>query len=274
MRLLRILPVLLFFVGLARAAETQPFELGVVPYLPTASLITHYQPLRTHLEKRLGRPVTLTTAPDFPTFIGRCLRQEYDVIVLGSGLGRFLQTEAGYRPLVVAKRNTKAIVMVDRQAPYASLKDLAGRRVAMVDAAPGLTQFGKEAFRKAGMLPGRDYHIQFVTSPSNALHAVLQGETDAGVTTANLVPQLSVEDSQRLRILAESQEFPGLMFLLRPGAGIGPAQMQDILLRFDETDSGRRFIQALALDGLRIPAERELKALDDFLPEIRKRFRD
>ena len=59
-----------------------------------------------------------------------------------------------------------------------------------------------------------------------------------------------------------------------PGAGIGPAQMQDILLRFDETDSGRRFIQALALDGLRIPAERELKALDDFLPEIRKRFRD
>ena len=182
--------LILLFAGLSQAApsaESRPFELGIAPYLPTTTLVTVYQPLRAHLEAQLKRPVVLTTAPDFITFQERCLRKEYDAIILGPGMGRFIQVEAGYQPAAVTKRNIKALVIVRRDAPIASLKDLAGKRVAMLEPMLILTQLGKEIFRQAGMQPERDYHIQVVKSPSNAIHAVLQGEVDAGITTVPVV---------------------------------------------------------------------------------------
>ncbi len=201
----------------------------------------------------------------------RILRKEYDAIILGPGMGRFVQVEAGYQPVAVTKRNIKALVIVKRDAPYAGLKDLAGKRVAMLEPMLILTQLGKELFRQAGMQPERDYHVQVVKSPSNVVHAVLQGEVEAGVTTSNLVPQLADDMKQRLRILTESREIPGLMFMLRHATHIQHPQLQEILLQFEHTETGRKFIEKLAMDGLRIPGNAEMKALDSFLPEYRKR---
>lgn len=265
-------PLIVGLCQAAGAAEPKPFELGIAPYLPTATLVAAYQPLRTHLEEKLKRPVILTTAPDFITFQVRCLRKEYDMAILGPGMARFVQVEAGYQPAAVTKRNVKALVIVKRNAPFASLNDLAGRRVAMLEPMLILTQLGKELFRQAGMQPERDYHIQVVKSPSNAVHAVLQSEVDAGVTTVNLVLQLADDMKQRLRILTESREIPGLMFMLHPATRILHPKLQDILLQFERTETGRVFIETLAMDGLRTPAREEMKGLDSFLPEYRKHF--
>ncbi len=273
MRILRIV-LIVFCTGLnqtAAAAEPRPFELGIVPYLPTTTLVTAYQPLRTQLEVTLKRPVVLTTAPDFVTFLERCLRKEYDAIILGPGLGRFVQLEAGYQPVAVTKRNIKALVIVDRNAPYESIKDLGGKRVAMLEPILILSQLGKEVFRKAGMQPERDYRILVVKTPSNAVHTVLQGEAEAGITTVNLIPQLADEIKHRLRILAESRDIPGLMFMLLPANQGQHLRLQEALLHFEHTEAGRKFVQTLDMDGLRIPGRDEMKAMDSFLPEYRKR---
>ncbi|MCB1892635.1 MAG: PhnD/SsuA/transferrin family substrate-binding protein, partial [Rhodocyclaceae bacterium] len=128
-------------------------------------------------------------------------------------------------------------------------------------------------FRQAGMQPERDYRIQIVKSPSNAVHAVLQGEVEAGITTANLIPQLTDDMKQRLRVLSESREIPGLMFMLLPAAHTRHPQLQDILLQFEHSEAGQKFVEALAVDGFRIPGSEEMKGLDNFLPEYRKHFR-
>lgn len=275
MRIPRMLLILSFasLVQVAKASEPRPFELGVVPYLPTTKLVMAYQPLRGHLENELKRPVVLSTAPDFVTFLERCLRKEYDAIVLGPGLGRFVQIEAGYQPLAVTSRNIKAIIIVERHAPHTRLKDLSGKRVAMLDPMIVLSQLGRETFRQSGMQPDRDYRIRIVKTPSNAAHAVLQGEVEAGVTTANLVPQLAEDMKHRLRVLAESREIPGLMFMLQPTPALRIDQARDILMRFEKTEAGRQFIDAMVMDGLRKPSEREIKSLDVFLPEFRKHFK-
>jgi len=275
MRIPRMLLILSFasLVQVAKASEPRPFELGVVPYLPTTKLVMAYQPLRGYLENELKRPVALSTAPDFVTFLERCLRKEYDAIVLGPGLGRFVQIEAGYQPLAVTSRNIKAIIIVERHAPYTRLKDLSGKRVAMLDPMIVLSQLGRETFRQSGMQPDRDYRIRIVKTPSNAAYAVLQGEVEAGVTTANLVPQLAEDMKHRLRVLAESREIPGLMFMLQPTPALRIDQARDILMRFEKTEAGRQFIDAMVMDGLRKPSEREIKSLDVFLPEFRKHFK-
>lgn len=266
----------IFMLGIlsqaALAAAPKPFELGIVPYLPTTTLVIAYQPLRDHLEETLKRPVVLTTAPDFTTFLQRCLRKEYDAIILGPGLGRFVQLEAQYRPVAAARRNIKALVVVDRNAPYVKLNDLRDKHVAMQEPMLVLTQLGRDVFRQAGMKPDRDYRIQQVKTPGNAVHAVLQGEADAGITTANLIPQLTEDMRQRLRTLAESREIPGLLFMQQSASHDRHPRLQEILLNFERTDTGRKFIQALELDGLRIPGKDEMKAMDVFLPEYKKQF--
>ena len=40
---------------------------------------------------------------------------------------------------------------------------------------------------------------------------------------------------------------------------------------FRSTDEGRRFVDDLAFEGLRPVGEAEMKAMDSFLPELRKR---
>jgi phosphonate transport system substrate-binding protein len=273
MNMLRVL-VTLFVAGLslaARTAEPRPFELGIIPYLPTAKLIDTYQPLRAHLEAGLQRPVVISTAPDFKTFLDRSLRREYDMVVIGPGLGRLVQVDAGYAPLLASRRNIKALIVVRRDAPHAKLKDLADRRIAMIDTMTGLSQLGQETLRLSGMLPERDYKLLIVNSPSNALQSVLHDEADAGVTTTNLIPQLDEETKGRLRILAESREISGLWFMLKKNAGPDPIRMRAMLLGFEKTDAGRQFIGSLALDGLRPLVESEMKAMDSFLPELRKR---
>lgn len=274
MRILRIL-LILSFASLnqaAKAAGPKPFELGIVLYLPTTNLFVAFQPLRTHLEKELQRPVALSTAPDFVTFLERCLRREYDAIILGPGLGRFAELEAGYQPLFVTQRNIKALIIVERNAPYAGVKDLSGKRVAMLEPMIVLSQLGRQIFRQSGMQPERDYRIHLVKTPSNAIHAVLQGEAEAGVTTANLVPQLAEEMKHRLRVLAESREIPGLMIMLLSADANNPNHVREILMRFEKTEAGRQFMESLAMEGWRVPSEREIKSLDVFLPEIRKHF--
>jgi phosphonate transport system substrate-binding protein len=268
------IPVVLFLAVLslaARADEARPFELGVVPYLPTTRVVTAYQPLRNYLEASLKRPVVLSTAPSFTTFLDRCLNKEYDLVVLGPGLGRHIQTEAGYVPLTASKRNIRALIVTRRDAPYASLKDLAGKRIAQIEPMTGLSQLGRETLRQAGLLPERDYRMLIVNSPSNALQSVLHEEAEAGVITNNLLPQLGEEQKARLRILAESREIPGIWFLLGKNAGTGAENARRLLLAFERTDEGRRFVDDLAFEGLRPVGEAEMKAMDSFLPELRKR---
>lgn len=255
----------------SRASDTRPFELGIVPYLPTARVITAYQPLRDYLEARLQRPVVLSTAPSFTAFLERCLRKEYDMVVLGPGLGRLIQAEAGYVPLAASRRSIKALIVTKHDAPHAGLKDLSGKRIAMIDPMTGLSQLGRETLRQAGLQPERDYRMQIVNSPSNALQSVLHDEVDAGVITTNLIPQLKDDQKARLRILAESREIPGIWFMLGKDAATGTESAKRLLLAFEKTDEGRRFVAELALDGLRPVGESEMKAMDAFMPDLRKR---
>jgi ABC-type phosphate/phosphonate transport system substrate-binding protein len=269
----RILLMLLLagIAATARAADRKPLELGVIPYLPTEKLIAAYQPLRNHLEEKLRRKVVLSTAPDFTKFLERSLRREYDLIVIGSGLGRQAELEAGYNPLVATRRNIKALIVVRHESPYAGPKDLAGKRVATIDPMTGLTQLGQDIFRRAGMLSGRDYVLVTVKSPSNAIHTLLHDDAEAAVTSALQYPQVEENIRSRLRVIAESREIPGLLFMLRPGSVIGANSLRDTLLAFARSDAGKQFIDELAIDGLRVPTSKELKALDDILPELRKR---
>lgn len=121
--------VLLLALFVPALADDLSFKLGVAPHTSARVILEMYQPLRLHLERALGQPVEVQTAPDFTEFGRRALNQEYDLAVTTGHQARFYQTEAGYLPLLTYKADFKAVALVAKDSPYRKPGDLNGTTV-------------------------------------------------------------------------------------------------------------------------------------------------
>lgn len=77
-------------------ASDMPFRVGVAPHTSARLILQQYQPLRASLEKGLGQPVEIATAPDFTDFARRALRGEYDLVITTGHQALLLRDEAHY----------------------------------------------------------------------------------------------------------------------------------------------------------------------------------
>lgn len=255
------------------AIAQPPLQLGIFPYLPTATLLTTYEPLRQHLAARLQRPVDVSTAPSYKEFIQRSLAGEYDLLVMGSGMGRFVEKKAGYVPLVVSRREVRALLLVDAESKLARVADLRNRRVVTLDPFTVSSQLGAQLLRNGGLDPERDVRFILTATSFNAAQAVIHGEAEAAVVQSLLFTQLSAEMRAKLRPLAESSAIAGITFYARKEAALPPPQLAALLIDFsDKHEAGRRFVQQAQLDGLRLPAANEFRMNDAFLPETRRQL--
>lgn len=259
----------------ASAASAQPpLQLGIFPYLPTATLFDTYEPLRQHLADKLNRPVELSTAPSFNEFTRRGLAGEYDLLIAGSGIGRYLEKEAGYVPFVVSRREIRALLLVGAQSKLTKIADLRNARVATLDPFTVMSLLGTNLLRQGGLDPERDVRFSIVSTSFNAAQAVILDEAEAAVVSSIALTQLTAEMRAKLRILAESPAVAGITFYARKGAALPPSSgLTALLLDFgDNREAGRRFIQKAMLDGLRLPAANEFRTNDALLPEIRRQL--
>jgi phosphonate transport system substrate-binding protein len=80
----------------------RPLVIGVIPYLSPSVLLNLFAPVRDHLQKALGRPVVLYTATDVPTYVRRCLNDEYDLQLSSAHFTRLVQRRRATIPLTVS----------------------------------------------------------------------------------------------------------------------------------------------------------------------------
>ncbi|MBZ0144216.1 MAG: phosphate/phosphite/phosphonate ABC transporter substrate-binding protein [Rhodocyclaceae bacterium] len=257
----------------ASAVPAQPpLQLGIFPYLPTATLLTTYEPLRQHLTARLKQPVETSTAPNFKEFARRCLAGEYDLAVIGSGLGRYIEKEAAYLPLVASRRGIRSLLVVSRNSNHSTISDLRNTRIATIDPYTLMTQLGRRLLRQGGLDPDHDIDYEFVLTPFNAAESVLLGETQAAFISTAALDQLPPAKRERLRILAESPAIPGIIVYARKGAPLPPPEeLAALLVAFGEdSKAGGSFVEKAMLDGFKPVFAGDFKFNDAFLPEFRK----
>lgn len=90
-------------------ASDMPFRVGVAPHTSARLILQQYQPLRASLEKGLGQPVEIATAPDFTDFARRALRGEYDLAITTGHQALLLRDDAHYLPLVTYRAPFQAL---------------------------------------------------------------------------------------------------------------------------------------------------------------------
>jgi len=263
--------LLLLPVSLLQAQEARPLLFGVMPYLSTRTLITTYSPLAAYLEKRLVRPVTLQTAPDFDTFTSRAFSGEYDLLLIAPHYARLAEVDYGYIPLVRHRNDIRCYLMVSRAHPLASLEQLRGQTVAIHERSAMVPMLGLNWLAEKGLVAERDFRVVENVTQSSALQSVASGKARAAIVSHSTVAQAPADLREATRIDSECPSAPGLALMAHNRLPAAERQrIKEVLNAFEQTPEGQTFFLVSTHGGYREPTPADARLMDKVLPETRR----
>jgi phosphonate transport system substrate-binding protein len=251
-------------------AQSRSFQLGVAPHTSARVIIEMYQPLRLALEKALGQPVEVQTAPDFNEFARRALAQEYDLAVTTGHQARLMQSDASYLPLLTYKADFKAVALVARDGAIRQPRDLKGRIALGLSPSSLVTLWGQHWLRQNGI---NDVVVRYVSAADSTAQLVLADEGAVAFHSLANFQGLAPEIQARLRILAESEPMAGRVYLLNRREAQRRERIEATLWNFAASAEGQQHFDRHKLEGYRKLKPRELEMMEPFAAEVRQILR-
>ncbi|MFP5409655.1 MAG: phosphate/phosphite/phosphonate ABC transporter substrate-binding protein [Gammaproteobacteria bacterium] len=249
----------------ARAVEPAPLVLGVFPYVTPGQLAQFHTPLKDYLARRLQRPVTLVTAPDFISFIDRTREGQYDLIITAPHMGRLAETRDGYQRVAQTGHTVQSVFLARKDSGIARIEDLKGRRVMVAQKSSIIYQMAEEMLRSKGLVPGESVTLIETRTHNNAMHAPLRGEADASVTGTLLWRVLEDEQKKQLRVIGASQEMPGFMLMAnRRMSAPDVAKIRGLLLDFHSVPGSESYFATTGYQRFKLIDDRVMRSMDPY----------
>lgn len=256
----------------AKAADM--LVLGVVPYLSARKLAELYEPMRAQLQRSLGAPVMLETAPDYQSYLARTREGRYDIIATSPYFGRLAQTEQGYVPVARPLTNLEPLLVTRMNGPF-ELEMLRGKVIATSDRLANLTLAAHRYLSLNGLEPGRDVTIRPAGSHANSVQTLLNGESAAAIISVTTMRQLHPATTTRVRVMKRLPQITPLLYLAHKR--LGQAKIDSLrgqLLQFaNQTELGRQFSKELGHDGLKEITPADMTALDPYVQDLKAMLR-
>lgn len=195
--------------------------MGLIPAESNEEMVKTFEPMRAHLEKKLGKKVKVFTATDYAGVIEAMKKKRIDIAWFGPLSYYLAEMEAGAEPFAVGIRKGKkshtykSVIMVPGDSKAKTIKDLAGKSVAFVD--PASTSGGlmpTYMVKKAtGKMP-KEFFGKFTYAGSHdAVQMAVKNKTvDAAADndiTYNKMLKKGLVTKESNRILVESDPLPG-----------------------------------------------------------------
>ena len=259
-----IVALCLFFSCSVQAQE--PLRLGIAPHTSARVILEMYQPLRVHLEKALGMPVEVATAPDFTEFAKRMLHQDYDLAVTTGHQARLAEMDANYIPLLTYSAEFKAVAFVAEKGPIKSAADLKDKPMLGLSPTSLVTLWGQHWMRKNGL----NQALRYVSASDSVANLVLEGQAAAGFTSMANYQSLTPEVQAQLRLLVVSEPMAGRVYVLNSSQLSRKASIDAALQSFAQSEEGKAYFAKYKLKGYRKLLPKELNAMDSFALETRQ----
>lgn len=209
------------------AAPTEPLVFGLQPFASPPALFERYAPLRDWLADETGHPARLQSARDLVTFLARGRDGHYDLMLAAPHVVPLVLDHAPYRLIARTEEQLAMVLVVRPGDSITSVPDLAGKTIAM----PYKESRAATLARK--LVDAHDWpnppgppHYRLYHHNSAAVAAFQRKLTDALVIIieGTVLPErpsapqrrarhLSLADGSLVRILAQSESFPGLALL-------------------------------------------------------------
>lgn len=237
---------------LAQTAATSaddPLIFGLLPFTSPMTLMQRFAPLRRYLSEQTGTPIDLRTAPDFPAHIQRIVLGEYDLLMTAPHFVP-LALDSGHYHLLAAYKEPLAVFFVVQEADTTTrLQDLAGQRIATPPLEAVITMVARQHL--AGHLDADAPAPAWIATPSHnaAVQMVLNGLADAAAVSIN-VARMALAKEQAIRVIAQSDSFPGLGILAHERVPVAlRQQIQTVFLQMDQHPEGQRVLEEILYSG-------------------------
>lgn len=251
LRLIALLLIIGLFPLDAAASQEKPLILGFFPIVSTVALYKRFTPLVGYLSDRLGRPVRLLTAKDFPTFAQRTAARRYDIVVTAPHFAVRAADSGRYQIRAASVKPVQQLFVVRADSPIRSLEQLAGVRIATPPKPALMTLMGKDLLRQAGLSDDRAPVYHAFTSHNAANQALLAGEVDAAIASSNIIGK-ALQRGEPLRILGEGLKLPNMPTLVATDLPKALAErVEQILLEMQQTTAGQRVLKQIGFPGYR-----------------------
>ncbi len=263
---IRFVRTVLLFILLAlpvegMTAELPPLRVGLLPTIATLSLIRLYDPLRQYLQRTLGRPVDLYTAPNYRAYFTDIVHQEFDVLVSASHFG-VRAVEEGYVPLVRYQLELRPLIVVPKGSAIHGPDQLAGKRILTGDRLTALSVVAEHWLeRDYHMVAGRDYLLTEASNHGTALRAVAIGDADAAISGQSPLQQVPADIRAKLDLIDCPLAVPHQFILAHPRLGADIiARLRVALTAFPATTEGRAFFAASGFRGFVALSPQDIEA--------------
>ncbi|MDD2879964.1 MAG: phosphate/phosphite/phosphonate ABC transporter substrate-binding protein [Rhodoferax sp.] len=249
----------------AQPVQQQPFRLGIAPHTSARVILEMYQPLRLHLEKALGVPVEVVTAPDFTEFAQRLMHQDYDLAVTTGHQARLAQLDANYTPLLTYSAEFRAVALVAGNGPIRRPEDLKDKPVLGLSPTSLVTLWGQHWLKKNSL----SQPLRYVSASDSVVHLVLEGQAAAGFTSMANYQSLPRDLQAQLRFLVISEPMAGRVYVLNRQQLARKPALEAALQSFAQSEAGKTYFARYKLDGYRALKPKELDAMDPYASEVR-----
>lgn len=245
--------------------------MGLVPNVSARTLISAFRPLREHLQRVLDQPVEIYTAPDYRTFYERTQRGDFDLVVTPPHFAWLALREARYAPLVTYKTPLRSLLLVGAGSRIDSAQALRGKTVGIIDPLALVSMRGLDWFREQGLQPGRDFVTRKSAPNNTAALAVGSGELDAAIIGSGPYRIMPEDIRAQVRVLAELGATPNAIYLANGRLSRKQHQsLRDALLSFNDTPSGRRFMEQYGYAGFKPIDATELKPMEGYARQAKE----
>ena len=202
----------------ARAQGTDPKTLRValLPDENASTIIQNAQPLKTHLERIVGRPVELVVTTDYSSMIEATRFGRIDVAYFGPLSYVLARSKTDIEAFAVGVSRGSptytSVVIVPAASTVKAIAELRGRTVAYGDQASTSSHLVPRAMlQDAGLVANTDYKTVYVGAHDAVARSVETGKVDAGALSRPIFDSLLKAgklDGAKLRVLTETKAIP------------------------------------------------------------------
>ncbi|WP_026289243.1 PhnD/SsuA/transferrin family substrate-binding protein [Thioalkalivibrio sp. ALMg11] len=273
-------------MGSAPAQAQAPLTFGIQPFASPPALFKRYAPLRDWLGTEFGQPVRLESARDLPTLLARSREGRYDLILVAPHVVPLLTGNGPYRLLARSEEELAMVLLVRPGGVIDTLAGLAGRSLAVPYKESHAATLARSLTdsRDWPDLPGPPrylhYHhnnaavVAFQRGIADALVMIIEGNVlparpDAGEHHER---HLSLGDGSLVRILAQSERFPGLTLLVHKRLDGHTPRLHHHLTTLQESPSGTALLRHIRHRGFIEAHAAEYEPFQGALEDLETKF--
>ena len=246
--------------------EADPLVFGLLPFASPGSLFKRFAPLRGYLEERISRPVRLTTAPDFPTFVRRTERGRYAILLTAPHFTLMALDSGRYEVRATYTQRLSAVILGRSDDSRSGPGGSRCRKVATPPRSAIITLMGKRFMGQR--YPGTDLTYQTYASHNAAVRAVLGGDACLAVASVNVWNRMRSEEPDLAR-LTQTGSIPALGILFRKDL---PSSLRhritEAMVNMQDHPQGQQALRKMAYPGYQRAEAADFEPVRTYLEQL------